>query len=236
MNVPELPESLELPELVVFDCDGVLVDSEPIANRVLTEHLRRQGLTFTQAEVEQRFVGRSLADCLAEIERLLARPLPDDFAEALERETYAAFRGSLRPVAGVKAVLEEVLYTLDLPVCVASSGAPEKIRGNLALTGLLPYFGERLFSAVEVARGKPAPDLFLHAAEALGADPARCAVVEDSTPGVDAGLAAGMRVYAFGARHAGRRGVVAFEDMAALPHLLAGGCSVVAPGGSTRRR
>jgi HAD superfamily hydrolase (TIGR01509 family) len=208
-------------ELVIFDCDGVLVDSEPIANRVLYEALIELGLEVDAAETERATRGLSMASVLTWAEAKLGRPLPKGFLEAVQSRTFAAFRAGLEPVPGVAAALERI----SVPVCVASSGEAEKVRLTLGLTGLLPRFEGRIFSATEVARGKPHPDLFLHAARAMGAEPAACAVVEDSRPGVEAGRAAGMTVlgYADG-RDAGplaAAGARVFADMAELPDLLA---------------
>jgi HAD superfamily hydrolase (TIGR01509 family) len=183
-------------DLVIFDCDGVLVDSEPTAARIFAEHLRAVGLAMTDEEVDRRFRGRSMASCLREVEELLAKPLPKTFLEDLQRDTFAAFREELQPVDGVAAVLD----ALRIPFCVASSGEHEKMRLTLGLTGLWPRFEGRIFSASEVTHGKPAPDLFLHAAERMGAKPGRCAVIEDSLPGVQAAVAAGMKVFGHAAR------------------------------------
>ncbi|HKQ60642.1 MAG TPA: HAD family hydrolase [Candidatus Polarisedimenticolaceae bacterium] len=211
---------LMAPELVVFDCDGVLVDSEPVANRILAEALRALGLPASYADVCRDFLGLSLPQCLAIIERRLGRPAPADFLERLQQRTYAAFRRELQPVPGVVEALERI----ELPVCVASSGEPEKIRLALGLTGLLPRFEGRIFSALEVARGKPAPDLFLHAARSLGAQPAACVVVEDSVPGVLGARRAGMAAlgYAGSADPASlvAAGARVFHEMRELPELL----------------
>ncbi len=207
-------------ELVIFDCDGVLVDSEPIANRVLHEALIELGLDGDAAATERATRGRSMASALIWAEAELGRPLPEDFAESVQSRTFAAFRAGLDPVPGVAAALERI----PVPVCVASSGEAEKVRLSLGLTGLLPRFAGRIFSATEVARGKPHPDLFLHAARAMGAEPAGCAVVEDSLPGIEAGRAAGMTVLAYAdGRDTGplaAAGARVFVDMVELPALL----------------
>ena len=210
------------PALVIFDCDGVLVDSEPIANAVFVRCLNEAGFPFTLAEAYAELVGRSLPACLAWLERRFARPLPANFAPRLQAATYDAFRRELRPVPGVAAVVE-ALRSQAVATCVASSGEFEKMRLTLGLTGLWPLFEGRVFSAEAVARGKPAPDLLLHATERLGVAAAAAAVVEDSGPGLAAGLAAGMRVYAYrgGARPPPLpEGVVAFAAMTELPRLL----------------
>lgn len=209
-------------ELVIFDCDGVLVDSEPLANRALAEAIQELGLAADVASVTARFKGRSLADCIRRIEGDLGGPVPADFLSRLNARTYAAFQGALQAVPGV----EDVLARLRLPTCVASSGSHEKMLLTLGLTGLLRHFEGRLFSATEVERGKPAPDLFLHAARSLGVEPGACIVVEDSVPGVLGAAAAGMRVFGFARDETPgeleRAGATPFESMAELPALIEG--------------
>jgi HAD superfamily hydrolase (TIGR01509 family) len=207
-------------ELVIFDCDGVLVDSEPIGNRVLAALLTEIGLPTSYEESVRDYLGRSVASCLEIIESRLGRSVPEDFAEVLSRRTSEAFRGELQGVPGIERALDGIA----LPICVASSGPQEKMRLTLGLTGLLPRFEGRMFSATDVESGKPSPDLFLHAAASLGASVDRCAVVEDSVLGVRAGRAAGMTVFGFAARsdpHAlAAAGARVFRDMAVLPDLL----------------
>ena len=209
-------------ELVIFDCDGVLVDSEPIANRVFSQMLGEVGLPMSYEETVRTFVGRSVATCVGMVEARLGRPVPEGWVDAWRARTLDAFRDELRAVDGVEAALDRI----TAPVCVASSGEPAKMRFTLGMTGLLPRFEGRMFSAVEVPRGKPAPDLFLHAARRMGADPAHCAVIEDTAVGVQAGAAAGMTVFGFAAmsdpdtlRAAGAAHV--FSRMEELPDLLA---------------
>jgi HAD superfamily hydrolase (TIGR01509 family) len=216
-----LPAAGEPVDLVIFDCDGVLVDSERLAVRVEARLLSTLGWDISEAEVVRRFVGRSDAFMRQEIERTLGRPVPEwdaRYAAALS----AAFRAELRAVPGVVAALDR----LTVPSCVASSGTHEKMRLTLGLTGLLDRFAGRISSATEVARGKPAPDLFLHAASRMGVAPARCVVVEDSAPGVQAARAAGMRSlgYAGGLTPPSwleGPGTVVFDDMADLDRLVA---------------
>lgn len=209
-------------DLVIFDCDGVLVDSEPISNRLLSAMLKEIGLPMSVEETTEEFVGRSMEDCWRIIERESGRPVPDDFAQRYDRLLLKAFRRELRPVSG----LPEALERIDRPICVASSGSLEKIRGSLELTGLLPKFESRLFSAEEVERGKPAPDLFLHAARRMRARPSRCVVVEDSPRGACAGVAAGMTVLGYTGRTTAaeldRAGARCFGEMRELPALLEG--------------
>lgn len=209
-------------ELVIFDCDGVLVDSEPISNRILAEALTAIGIPTTTQEAMDRYMGGSLAAVLADVEARLGRPAPEHFIPGYRSASYAAFEAELVAVEGVEAALD----ALDgVPTCVASSGEHEKLRRTLGRTGLLARFDGRIFSATEVARGKPAPDLFLHAAQRMGAAPGRCAVVEDSPVGVEAALAAGMAVFGYAGRtppeRLARDGVIVFGAMAELPALLA---------------
>jgi HAD superfamily hydrolase (TIGR01509 family) len=206
--------------LVIFDCDGVLVDSERISNRVFAESLAAEGLPLTPAETMRRYMGRSMASCRTLIEAELGRRLDDAFFAEVQARTFQAFHRELRAVDGIAEALERIAT----PVCVASSGEHEKMRTTLGLTGLLPRFEGRLFSATDVARGKPAPDLFLHAAARMGADPARCAVVEDSPLGVEAAVAAGMTPFGY-AWHEdpaalSDAGARVFDRMATLPGLL----------------
>lgn len=207
-------------ELVIFDCDGVLVDSEELSNRVLTEELGRIGLALEARAVATRFTGLSLARTLELVAAELGRELPGGFVERLQRRTYDVLRRGVRAVPGV----EQALAAIRTPVCVASSGEPEKMRLTLATTGLLARFEGRMFSATEVARGKPHPDLFLHAASCMGAAPERCVVVEDSAPGVEAARAAGMPALGYAPHGDGAalrlRGARIFEDMSRLPGLL----------------
>lgn len=188
-------------ELVIFDCDGVLVDSEPIINRAHAEVLTACGYPITEHELLERFCGMSDAEMLTIVEREWGRALPPYYTERVGVMIENGFCGSLAAIEGVT----EALDALRLPVCVASSSAPEQIRRKLELTGILDRFGQsNLFSAAMVARGKPAPDLFLYAAQRLGAPPNRCVVVEDSPAGIEAACAAGMNAIGFcGGSHCG---------------------------------
>ena len=214
------------PELVIFDCDGVLVDSERLSIRVDVAYLERLGWPLSEAEIIERFVGRSDADMRAAIEEQIGAPIPPDVDEWFGRMYRETFEAELEAVPGIREVLD-ALATARVPVCVASSGSHEKIRRSLELTGLRGYFGERIFSAVDVEHGKPAPDLFLRAAGSLGAAAAGCAVVEDSVYGVMAASAAGMRAFAYaGGVTSGERlrgaapDATLFDEMSQLPALL----------------
>jgi len=208
-------------DLVIFDCDGVLVDSERISVRIDVRVLAELGWPLTEAEVIERFVGRSEQHMIGEIEAALGGGLPAGWTEPFQHSYREAFEAELVAVDGVVAALDAIIA----PTCVASSSSHERLRFTLGLTNLLDRFEGRIFSAEDVRNGKPAPDLFLHAASALGADPARCAVVEDSRYGVEAARAAGMRAfgYAGGVTPAGRLAgpaTVVFDDMRELPALL----------------
>lgn len=181
-------------DLVVFDCDGVLVDSEHLAVRVEVELLTELGWAITPDEVLDRFVGRSDADMLRQIEERVG-PVPQ-FLDEYRRRLHEAFDAELTAVPGIARAIDDVEAT-GVATCVASSGTHAKMRRTLGLTGLFDRFDGRIFSAEEVARGKPAPDLFLHAAASMGVEPRRCLVVEDSRSGVEAATRAGMRSVGF---------------------------------------
>jgi HAD superfamily hydrolase (TIGR01509 family) len=183
--------------LVIFDCDGVLVDSEPIALSVLAEMLERQGLKLDGAAVSDRFLGRSLGAVTAIVREEFDIRLPDDFAAIMRRRLFERYDTELCAIDGIRLVLD-ALDEAGVAVCVASSSLPERIEKSLSVTGLLSRFAPRIFSASMVKAGKPAPDLFLHAARQLGFAPAHCLVIEDSPAGIEAAKAAGMRVFAFG--------------------------------------
>jgi HAD superfamily hydrolase (TIGR01509 family) len=186
-------------QLVIFDCDGVLVDSEVISNEVLARALTEQGLPTTLAEARRDYQGLLLADIDSRAEAKLGRPLAQDWLERYERDRAVVFRRELRAVPGVAEAVR-CIQAAGVAVCVASQGKLEKTRLSLKLTKLDPLFpDEALFSAYSVPRGKPHPDLFLHAAQAMAAEPTRCAVVEDTPSGVTAAVAAGMRVLGYAA-------------------------------------
>ncbi|EST31562.1 hypothetical protein N566_20585 [Streptomycetaceae bacterium MP113-05] len=210
-------------ELVIFDNDGVLVDSERIANRVLAAYLTELGHPTTLEESIRNFMGSSIGRIHEVVRRRTGRPLPGAFDDTLHRRTFDAFRRELLPVDGVSGVLDS-LESEQVPYCVASSGTHDRIRVSLRKTGLYGRFGEsRIFSAEDVRRGKPAPDLFLHAADVMGVPPERCAVVEDSPLGLRAGLAAGMDVFGYAAMTPPERLAAArarFPEMKALVALL----------------
>lgn len=207
-------------ELIIFDCDGVLVDSEPISNGTLVEMLAEIGVSISVRESSKIFMGLSMPSIVEIVEERFGRPIPDWFVDEYYVRMDAAFRQDLRPVPGIRQVLDMI----PLPSCVASSGPHRKMQTTLGVTGLLQRFEGRIFSAREVERGKPYPDLFLYAAERMGASPEKCAVIEDSVPGVVAAVAAGMSAFGY-ARVSPpvplkRAGAMIFRDMADLPALL----------------
>lgn len=210
-------------DLVIFDNDGVLVDSEPISNRILSEYLTDQGHPTSYEQCVRDFMGGSVQRVREVILERTGQNLPSDFESVLHRRVVTAFQEELRAVAGVTTVLEKLAVD-EVPHCVASSGTHERIRAALNHTALYPYFGERrIFSVQDVPRGKPEPDLFLHAARTMGVPPQRCAVVEDSPLGVRAARSAGMHVYGYCAMTPESRlseATALFRDMADLPGLL----------------
>jgi HAD superfamily hydrolase (TIGR01509 family) len=211
-------------ELAIFDCDGVLVDSESISNGVLAKLLTDEGLPTTLAEARRAYQGLLLADVLTEAQAKLGRPLPKGWLDRFERERNVAFHEELLPIAGVARAIERIREA-GIAVCVASQGKLEKTRLSLQITGLRELFeDDALFSAYQVPKGKPHPDLFLHAAREMGADPSKCAVIEDTPSGAIAAVAAGMRVFGYSAdsdaQALRRAGAETFGSLDSLPGLL----------------
>lgn len=221
-------------ELVIFDCDGVLVDSEVISCRAHAETLTRHGYPITAEQVLQRFLGVSDREARLTIETEMGRGLPADFEMQMKQAALQLYADHLHSIPHVA----ETVAAIGLPKCVASSGTPEKIRHGLTCAGLYDRLAPHIFSAVQVKRGKPAPDLFLFAAEQMGAAPERCVVIEDSVPGITGARAAGMTVLGFHGgshctpSHAGmleKAGAAAtFDDMRQLPALIAQNHSLIA--------
>lgn len=213
-------------DLIIFDCDGVLVDSEVISCRAHAETLTRHGYPITSDQVFDRFLGRSMRKATLEIEAELGRRLPDDFQTQVYAEIFRLFAASLEATPHIN----EALAAITMPVCVASSGPPEKISASLNHVRLYDRFAPHIFSAVQVSNGKPAPDLFLFAANEMRTSPARCLVIEDSVAGVTGALAAGMRVFGYhGGSHCrpdtadtlrAAGAAVTFDDMRQLPDLI----------------
>ena len=213
-------------DLVIFDCDGVLVDSELISCRAHSQMLTRHGYPITADQVLDRFLGVSDREARLIVEAELGRSLPGDFETQVKQATLQFYEGDLRAISNVG----EAIAAINLKKCVASSGTPEKIRHGLTCAGLLEVLAPHIFSATQVKRGKPAPDLFLYAADRMQVPPERCLVIEDSIPGVTGALAAGMSVLGFhGGSHC-RPGhgdslraagaMVTFDDMRQLPGLI----------------
>ncbi|WP_413205893.1 HAD family hydrolase [Rhodospirillum sp. A1_3_36] len=186
-------------DLLLFDCDGVLVDSEPIAARVLLESVAERGVAIDPGEANDRFLGRSMAAITGILRDDYGCTFGEEGLAAMRERLFTAFRADLKPTPGVVGALER----LTVPHCVASSSQVERIRLALSVTGLLPHFEGRIFSATMVRNGKPAPDLFLYAAAEMGVPAERCLVIEDSPAGVTAAHRAGMRVFGYwGGSHA----------------------------------
>ena len=213
--------------LIIFDCDGVLVDSEPLAMRVLLETIATEGVTIDPDTGFREFLGRSLSTIVANLNDVYGLHLNEEALARMRARLYAVYRRELRPMAG----LIDALRDISLPACVASSSHMERIRVSLTLTGLIDRFDPAIFSAAMVPHGKPAPDLFLHAAGAMLTPPAECLVIEDSPAGIIAAQRAGMRVFAFlGGGHIAPSGLrdeilalrpdAIFDDMHDLPRLV----------------
>ncbi|MEW2273424.1 HAD family hydrolase [Streptomyces griseofuscus] len=210
-------------DLIIFDNDGVLVDSEPISNRHLAAYLTELGIETSYEDSLRDYMGSAMHRVHDLVLERTGQRLPADFDDVFHARVFAAFERELGPVPGAAEVLEK-LAADGVPYCVASSGSHERIRVGHRTTGLDRWFQEeRIFSSQDVGKGKPAPDLFLYAAERMGVAPGRCAVVEDSPLGVQAAVAAGMDVYGFTAMTPAERLTGAtqlFGDMGELPDLL----------------
>ena len=189
-------------DAVLFDLDGTLVDSETLGMDVLWEEGRALGMQVSREEAHRAFLGQPMGHCVGWVAERVSRPVSEsaeeftaNFTSHVRRLQTQRFRDHLQAMPGAHELLSALSHPLNQPFCVATNGPREKAELTLGLTGLLPFFEQRLFTAYEVGHFKPAPGLFLHAAQALGAQPERCAVVEDSLPGVRAGVAAGMQVF-----------------------------------------
>ena len=214
-------------DLVIFDCDGVLVDSEVISCRTHADVLSRHGYPITQEQVFDRFLGRSTRQANSEVEAELGRALPDDFHVQLQDELFRSFEADLDAVPHIHSALDAITQA----VCVASSGSHQRMRVTLGRARLYDRFAPNIFSASQVINGKPAPDLFLFAASQMNVPPERCLVIEDSVPGVTGGRAAGMNVLGFhggshcrpgyGDRLRAAGAAAVFDDMRELPVLIA---------------
>ncbi len=213
------------PGLVIFDCDGVLVDTERTTNRTLATLVTELGFPITGPECQQRFMGRTLENVQEMVEDLIGGALSDDWPDQVRSRDLEAFKAGVEAIPGVAEVLDD-LDRRNIPYCVGSSGRYQKMRTTLGSSGLLPRLEGRLYSAEDCTRGKPAPDVFLLAAKSMGFAPDQCVVVEDSLPGVHAARAAGMRPYAFVDDPACDReamraaGGILFDAMKDLPDML----------------
>ena len=205
-------------KLIIFDCDGVLVDSEPISNKIFSLMLNEKGIDINTFHTEKLFKGKSMFDCRRIVEEKFKLKLTDRFIKEFRKRTFDAFRKDLKPIEGIKTSLDELNYH----ICVASSGPPQKIRLNLKITNLLKYFGNNIFSATELKKGKPDPEIFLYAAAKMGIDRKNCVVVEDSIPGVEAGIAANMKVlfYTKSFQKNNFENIIYFNEMKNLPKLI----------------
>jgi HAD superfamily hydrolase (TIGR01509 family) len=180
-------------DLIIFDCDGVLIDSEILSNRAEVELLKSFGIEFELGNYMAQFVGKSTKDVLKTIEASHAVSLPAEFRRLAETQIFTAFKTELQPIPGIL----ELIDSIDIAKCVASSSSLSRLDITLKITGLLDKFSPHIFSAEQVSRGKPAPDLFLLAADKMQVSPDRCVVIEDSPYGVRAGVQAGMTVLGF---------------------------------------
>lgn len=178
---------------VIFDCDGVLVDSEPIGNQVLVDMANQLGANIDLDYAYKHFKGGSMQSCVDKIELLIKQPIPNDFTSKYRQKSFEAFKANIKPVEGVT----ELVQNLKIPFCVASSGPENKIKLNLELTGLLPYFEHKIFSCYTIQKWKPSPAVFLWAAETLGFKPEECVVIEDSLTGVQAAKTGGFDVIGY---------------------------------------
>lgn len=205
---------------VIFDCDGVLVDSEPIANQVLVDMANELGANIDLDYALKNFKGASIQRCQEQIAELLPQRLPEGFLPEFRQRSFESFRKNIQPVEGVSEVLEN----LDIPFCVASSGPENKIRLNLELTGLLPHFENKIFSCFVVKKWKPDPAVFLWAAETMGFKPEECIVIEDSISGVNAAKNGGFDVFGFTAHDYNHElegnATLTFNDMSQLSELI----------------
>lgn len=208
------------PDLVIFDCDGVLVDSETISNSVLSESLEAIGLNIAPEVCMDLFLGKSWDYCFHMIKKRLGTEPPHNLHETYMKKLFVQFEKNLNPIEGIQFALDNISY----PICVASSGPHLKINRTLSITGLLERFGKHVYSADDVKFGKPAPDLFLHAAMEMSATPSNTLVIEDSTAGVKAAYSAGMTPLAFCSKKTnsaiGKSETIVFRNMRELPDLI----------------
>ena len=205
---------------ILFDCDGTLVDSENITNRVVANMAGELGISMTLREAQIKFGGKTLDAVIYGMKEMSGKDIPADWLPRLVKEVSKAYETDLQPMEGIKKLLDSI----DIPICVASNGEPRHVKGSLMLTGLKGYFNENVFTASEVNRPKPAPDLFLHAAQKMGFKPKDCVVIEDSIPGVTAAVNANIKVYGLvklcSAEELESAGAIPFKTMNELSELL----------------
>ena len=210
-------------KLIIFDCDGVLVDSEPLSNRIFTDKINGLGLNLSYEESEKLFTGRSDKDCLDIVSGKLGYPVPIEFMSDFNKEVLVTIETQLTAVKHVEKVLKS-LCDSSIPICVGSNAPVDKVRKSLNVTNLLSFFKDNIFTVQDVKHGKPYPDIYLYAAEKMGIDPEYCAVIEDSVYGVRAGIAAGMTVYGYcersGKKSIKKEGAIVFDNMQKLIELL----------------
>lgn len=211
-------------ECIIFDCDGVLVDTETIMISVLLEMAAIPDAKIGIEEAVKLFSGRQILETIKMLEEIAGTSFPDDFEQHFRRRAYDEFKKKVKPIEGVVNLLQSI----NVPYCVASSGPREKIELNLSLTGILPFFeAARIFSSYEIGSWKPDPGIFLHAASAMNFLPSQCIVIEDSLAGVEAGIRGGFRVFALTNGHnreaLAEKGAIVFDKMNELPQLLGDG-------------
>lgn len=203
-------------DLIIFDCDGVLVDSEHLANQALVDCLAEIQIKMTVDTAIQHFKGRKMADCFSEIEKTNNCILLEKFEASFRERMSEYFESRLKPIHGIADSLERIPHSK----CVASNGPLKKTKRNLEIVGLAHHFGENIFSAYSIQKWKPEPDLFLHACREMASLPSNTIVVEDSELGIQAALAGGFKVLAFRIETVQNIDVVPFQDMSELPHLI----------------
>ena len=205
---------------IIFDCDGVLVDSEPLSNQVMVDLANELGAHIDLDYAYRHFKGNSFQKCAEQISVLIGKDVPEDLELQYRTRSFEKFKAEIQPIAGVKALLDD----LDIPFCVASSGPVNKIRLNLELTGLLPYFEEKIFSCYTIQKWKPDPAIFLWAAKTMGYDVKECLVIEDSPIGVSAAIRGGFDVFGFTAHdycdELQKNATKIFDDMIKLKKLM----------------
>lgn len=209
------------PKCIIFDCDGTLVDSEAITNQVIAEMASELGIEMSGEEASATFGGKTLDGVVYKMRELSGNDLPNDWLPRLIQRVNESWESKLRPVKGVKELLEKI----KIPICVASNGEPTHVRHSLRLTKLYDFFDENIFTASEVSKPKPSPELFLYAAKKMGFVPSECAVIEDSVTGVTAAVNAEMEVYGiinnlFSEEQLRHAGAIPFKSMNELPALL----------------